>query len=57
MRLGGTVFYNGKDPEEYALLHVKKGFGAALCPDWISIEKPSELINFKKAMKKHGNER
>jgi len=53
MRLGGSVFYNGTDPEEYALAHVKKGFGAALCPDWISIEKPSELINFKKAMKKH----
>jgi len=53
VRLGGGVFYNGTDPEEYALAHVKKGFGAALCPDWISIEKPSELINFKKAMKKH----
>jgi len=53
MRLGGSVFYNGTDPEEYALAHVKKGFGAALCPDWISIEKPNELINFKKVMKKH----
>lgn len=53
MRLGGSFFYKGTDPEEYALAHVKKGFGAALCPDWISIEKPNELINFKKVMKKH----
>ena len=53
MRLGGSVFYKGTDSEEYALAHVKKGFGAALCPDWISLEKPSELSEFKKAMKKH----
>mgnify|MGYP002513567320 FL=1 len=53
MRLGGNVFYQGTDSEEYALAHVKKGFGAALCPDWISLEKTSELQSFKKAMKKH----
>lgn len=53
MRLGGCVFYNGTDPEEYALVHVKKGFGAALCPEWVSLEKTAELQNFKRAMKKH----
>lgn len=53
MRLGGSVFYQGTNPEEYALAHVKKGFGAALCPDWISLERPDEVQNFKKAMKKH----
>lgn len=53
MRLGGTVFYNGTDPEEYALLHVKKGFGAAICPDWVKLDRPAELNEFKRAMKQH----
>lgn len=53
MRLGGAVFYNGKNPEEYALAHVKKGFGAALCPDWISLERPLEVKSFKDALKRH----
>ena len=53
MRLGGYVFVKGNDPEEYALAHVKKGFGAALCPDWISLERPAELKAFCDAMKKH----
>ncbi|MDD5899969.1 MAG: sugar phosphate isomerase/epimerase [Lachnospiraceae bacterium] len=53
MRLGGYVFLKGNDPEEYALAHVKKGFGAALCPDWISLERPAELRAFMNAMKKH----
>lgn len=50
MRLGGNVFYGGRDAKEYALLHVKKGFGAALCPDWISVDNPKELLEFKKVM-------
>ena len=53
MRLGGYVFVKGNDPEEYALAHVKKGFGAALCPDWVSLERPAELKAFQDAMKKH----
>ena len=53
MRLGGTVFYNGTDPEEYALAHVKKGFRAAVCPWWLSVERPEEVEAFKQAMKKH----
>ena len=53
MRLGGTVFYKGNDSEEYALLHVEKGFGAALCPEWISQDRPKELQKFKAVMKKH----
>ena len=36
MRLGGSVFYNGTDPEEFALAHVEKGYGAAICPWWLS---------------------
>lgn len=53
MRLGGCVFYNGTDPEEFALAHVKKGFGAAVCPDWVSVERPKELAEFKRVMKEH----
>lgn len=53
MRLGGTVFYNGKDPEEYALAHVAKGFKAAVCPWWLPADKPEEIEAFKEAMKKH----
>ena len=53
MRLGGNVFYNGTDPEEYALLHVKKGYGAALCPDFISLDDPVKLQEFKAVMKEH----
>ncbi len=51
MRLGGNVFYQGTDPEEYALAHVKKGFGAALCPDWLTLDKPTQIEEFKQAMK------
>ena len=53
MRLGGNVFYKGRDAEEYAQLHVRKGYGAALCPDWISLDRPEELENFKRVMKQH----
>ena len=52
MRLGGAVFYNGKDPEEYALAHVAKGFKAAVCPWWLQ-NTPEETEAFKAAMKKH----
>ena len=53
MRLGGQVFYNGTNPEEFALAHVKKGFRAAVCPWWLSMEKPEEIEAFKAVMKKH----
>lgn len=53
MRLGGNAFYEGTNPEEYALLHVKKGYGAALCPHWISLDRPAELADFKQVMKEH----
>lgn len=53
MRLGGNVFYNGTDPEAYALAHVEKGYGAALCPDWITPDKPAEVERFKQVMKEH----
>ncbi len=53
MRLGAAVFYNGTDPEEFALAHVAKGYGAAICPHWVTLDKPAELQAFKKAMAKH----
>lgn len=53
MRLGGYVFYEGKDPEGYALAHVAKGFKAAVCPWWLSGDNPEEIEKFKAAMKKH----
>lgn len=53
MRLGGSVFYKGTDPEEFARAHVKKGFGAAVCPKWVSLERPAEVQAFKKTMKKY----
>ncbi len=53
MRLGASVFYNGNDPEQFALAHVSKGYGAAIAPWWLSLERPNEIEAFKKAMKKH----
>lgn len=53
MRLGGNVFYHGNNAKEYAQLHVKKGFGAALCPDWISLDRPDELREFKDVMQSY----
>lgn len=53
MRLGGGVFYNGNSPEEFAKIHVEKGFGAAVCPHWVSLENPKELKEFQRVMKKH----
>lgn len=53
MRLGASVFYNGNDPEQFALAHVAKGYGAAIAPWWLSLERPNEIEAFKKAMKKH----
>lgn len=50
MRLGGPVFYTGNDPEEYADLHVKKGYRAALCPGWLTLDKPEEISAMRKAM-------
>ena len=32
MRLGGPVFYQGTDPQAFALAHLEKGYRAAYCP-------------------------
>ena len=53
MRLGASVFYEGTDPEQYALAHIEKGYGAAICPGWLSLERPKQLEAFKRAMEKY----
>ena len=53
MRLGASVFYDGTDSEQYALAHIEKGYGAAVCPGWLSLERPKQLDNFKRAMEKY----
>lgn len=53
MRLGGNVFYEGRDPVEYARLHVQKGYGAALCPDWIRLDEKETLRSFQNVMKEY----
>jgi len=50
MRLGGSVFYKGENPQEFAQKHLEKGFSACVCPKWVTIEKPQELEAFKQAM-------
>ena len=53
MRLGGPVFYEGNDPEEYAIAHVKKGFKAAYCPPGIDSGKTDEIVRYRQALDKH----
>lgn len=53
MRLGGPIFYNGRDPEELALAHVKKGYKAALCPDYLTIDRPDEIEAFRESFARH----
>jgi sugar phosphate isomerase/epimerase len=55
MRLGAPVFIdNGHDPEIYAAEHVRKGYRAAYCPDWINADTDPELCAaFKSALAKH----
>jgi len=53
MRLGGYVFCEEQSAEAYALAHVKKGFRAAVCPWWLSMDAPEKIEEFKEVMKKH----
>ena len=53
MRLGGPVFYDGNDPEEYALAHVKKGFKAAYCPPKIQHEDTRKIAEYRQALERH----
>ena len=54
MRLGAPVFVEGKDPEAYVAEHVRKGYRAAYCPDWINADTDPELCRaFKAALSRH----
>ena len=53
MRLGGPVFYQGNDPEAFALAHVEKGYKAAYCPPDIHTGMTDEIARYREALKKH----
>lgn len=54
MRLGAPVFVDGHDPEVYVVEHIRKGFSAAYCPDWINADSDAVLCKtFKTALEKN----
>ncbi|GMO13208.1 MAG: hypothetical protein Ta2A_23750 [Treponemataceae bacterium] len=54
MRLGAPVFIKTEDPEAFVAEHVRKGYRAAYCPDWINADTEPELCRaFKAALAKH----
>lgn len=54
MRLGGPVFIKTQDPEAYVAEHVRKGYRAAYCPDWINADADAEACKaFAAALAKH----
>jgi sugar phosphate isomerase/epimerase len=54
MRLGAPVFITEKDPEAFVAEHVRKGYRAAYCPDWINADTdPDACRAFKASLAKH----
>ncbi|MDR1230117.1 MAG: sugar phosphate isomerase/epimerase [Spirochaetaceae bacterium] len=54
MRLGAPVFIETRDPERFVAEHVRKGYRAAYCPDWINADTdPALCKSFKAALAKH----
>jgi sugar phosphate isomerase/epimerase len=54
MRLGAPVFIETNDPELFVAEHVRKGYRAAYCPDWINADTDPELCGiFKASLAKH----
>ncbi|MDR1096072.1 MAG: sugar phosphate isomerase/epimerase [Spirochaetaceae bacterium] len=54
MRLGAPVFIETRDPERFVAEHVRKGYRAAYCPDWINADTDGALCAaFKAALAKH----
>ena len=54
MRLGGPIFPGYKDPEQYALAHIKKGYTAAYCPYELKAGQTAENRLFKETMQRIG---
>lgn len=53
MRLGAPVFIDERDPQAYVDAHVRKGYRAAYCPDWINADTDSTLCGaFRAALEK-----
>ena len=54
MRLGAPVFVNTHDPEAFVAEHVRRGYRAAYCPDWINADTDKDLcVDFRKALERH----
>jgi len=54
MRLGAPVFIDTRDPETFVTEHIRKGYRAAYCPDWINADTDSTLCaDFRKALQRH----
>ena len=54
MRLGAPVFIGSHDPEEFVAEHIRKGYRAAYCPDWINSDTDAVLCRkFREALDKH----
>jgi sugar phosphate isomerase/epimerase len=52
MRLGAPVFIDTHDPEAFIAEHVRKGYRAAYCPDWINAD-TALCTDFRKALDAH----
>ena len=54
MRLGAPVFIDTREPEAFVAEHVRKGYRAAYCPDWINADTDAVLCaEFRGALKRH----
>ena len=54
MRLGAPVFIDTRDPQVFVAEHIRKGYRAAYCPDWINSDTDSALCaEFSKALKRY----
>ena len=53
MRLGGPVFYQGTDPQAFALAHLEKGYRAAYCPGNLTWDQTGEIKAYREALERH----
>jgi sugar phosphate isomerase/epimerase len=52
MRLGAPVFIDTHDPEAFVAEHIRKGYRAAYCPEWVSAGDTALCAGFKAALAK-----
>jgi len=54
MRLGAPVFIETRDPGTFVAEHIREGYRAAYCPDWINADTDSALCaDFRTALERH----